>query len=216
MAHLSDRNIHRDSPRGRYPLAIFFIGRIFGNDLPERYRASQRYRESIVRSEDLFSFRPRIVFRLRASALATSRLTLLYLRWGTSEYLIGSSTNPASFAPPQTPLLVRLSVPVAVNYLTPAGRPVTYTNQRVSEILVFFVYVSLSRTISMYVKLWALLCHELYQRAVIILGIGRECHKFNLSQTHSWMNDQISQTITWRNKEWREEDRISFSFCTFF
>lgn len=58
-----------------------------------------------------FSFRPRVVFQITRLCATTSRLTLLYLRWGTSEYLMGPSTNPClSFAPPQTPRFsVRLS-----------------------------------------------------------------------------------------------------------
>lgn len=65
---------------------------------------SQPCRESIIRSKDLFPFRPRLVFRLRASALDVALdFTLFALRdiWIFNQLfnqprLLRSSANPAS------------------------------------------------------------------------------------------------------------------------
>lgn len=64
-------------------------------------------------------------------------------------------------------------------------------NRCVSEILLFFVYVSsLLRTISITTQLWV--SEKCYTVCRIILEI--DCHKFNLLDADSWMKIWITQS----------------------
>lgn len=178
MARLSDRNIHRDilhvndipwqSSSSRW--------RTFGNGNCRRC-TSQRYKNSVIRTRfrfELAQFLDRFYVALDFTLFAL-RDIWIFNRLFSQPRLLCSSANPAS-RPTPSPSCGELF----------NARRETYANRRVSEILVFFVYVSLSRTISMTVQLWTPLCHELHQYAAIILGMSRAYHKFNLSDARNW------------------------------